>query len=311
MSDHPLVSVIIIFLNGEKFIEEAIESIFTQTYNNWEILLVDDGSTDSSTDIALKYAEKYPEKVRYLEHENHCNRGMSTSRNLGIENAKGDYIAFLDADDVWFPHKLEQQVQILNSHPEAAMVYGSSHWWHSWSGNPEDAKLDRCDYVEKQVPHPNTVIMPPRLVAVFVRGTGVPAPSTVLARRESLKNIGGFEDIFRGLYEDQAFYAKICLDSPVFVASECWIKYRQHKESACQVALDTGGEYQARLFFLNWLENYLSQQKVQDTEVWQAVKKALWRYRHPILYRLRLMVRQLFPAYLRSWVRGNLLVGRG
>ena len=192
MSHYPLVSVIIIFLNGEKFIEEAIESVFTQTYKNWELLLVDDGSTDSSTAIALKYAEQYPEKVHYLEHENHCNRGMSTSRNLGLNNAKGEYIALLDADDVWFPHKLEQQVSILNSHPEAAMVYGSAQWWYGWTGNPEEAQLDYCDYVEQQVPHPNTVIRPPTLIPIFVRGKGIPCPSTVLARRESLKNIGGF-----------------------------------------------------------------------------------------------------------------------
>jgi glycosyltransferase involved in cell wall biosynthesis len=95
-----LISVIIIFLNSEEFIQEAIESVFAQTYNNWELLLVDDGSTDGSTNIALQYAEQHGERVRYLEHNNRQNRGMSASRNLGIREAKGEYIAFLDADDV-------------------------------------------------------------------------------------------------------------------------------------------------------------------------------------------------------------------
>src|SRR5918999_1055965 len=115
MSSKPLVSVIMIFLNAEKFIEEAIESVFAQTYDSWELLLVDDGSTDDSTDIALRYAQQNPERVRYLEHDSHLNRGMSASRNLGITHAIGEYIAFLDADDVWLPHKLEQQVAILSS----------------------------------------------------------------------------------------------------------------------------------------------------------------------------------------------------
>src|SRR5919202_2999091 len=111
-----LVSVVVPFWNDKKFIQETIESVFAQTYENWELLLVDDGSTDGSTQIALRYAEQYPEKVRYLEHPGHQNRGMSAARNLGISHAKGAYIGFLDADDVWLPYKLEQQVAILTSH---------------------------------------------------------------------------------------------------------------------------------------------------------------------------------------------------
>ncbi|HEX8089705.1 MAG TPA: glycosyltransferase family 2 protein, partial [Blastocatellia bacterium] len=101
MSDNSLVSVIIIFLNAEEFIAEAIESVFDQTYSDWELLLVDDGSTDASAEIALRYAAGYRGRVRYLEHEGHQNRGMSASRNLGIASARGEFVAFLDADDVW------------------------------------------------------------------------------------------------------------------------------------------------------------------------------------------------------------------
>src|SRR5713226_6137053 len=133
----PLVSAIIIFLNEEKFLREAIESVFAQTYDNWELLIVDDGSTDASTKNALQYAEQYPTKVRYLEHEAHQNRGMSASRNLGIRHAKGEYIGFLDADDVWLPHKLQRQVVLLESYPSADMIYGASQYWYSSTGNPE------------------------------------------------------------------------------------------------------------------------------------------------------------------------------
>jgi len=106
MDNQPLVSVIIILLNEEKFIAEAIDSVFAQDYDNWELLLVNDGSTDNSTNTALDYAQKNPQKVCYLEHPNYENCGMSASRNLGIEIAKGKFIAFLDADDIWLPGKL-------------------------------------------------------------------------------------------------------------------------------------------------------------------------------------------------------------
>jgi glycosyltransferase involved in cell wall biosynthesis len=95
MSDCPLVSAIVIFLNGETYLKEAIESILAQTYGHWELLLVDDGSTDHSMAIAQQYAQQNPGKVRYLEHEGHQNRGMSATRNLGIANSKGEFIAFL------------------------------------------------------------------------------------------------------------------------------------------------------------------------------------------------------------------------
>src|SRR6266545_5517239 len=112
------VSVVIIFLNAAKFIEEAISSVFAQTYNGWELLLVDDGSTDGSTQIARKYAASYPGKIFYIAHEGHKNRGMSASRNLGIRHARCEYVAFLDGDDVWLPHKLREQVAIMRAQPK-------------------------------------------------------------------------------------------------------------------------------------------------------------------------------------------------
>src|SRR4051812_43195551 len=117
----PLVSVIICFLNEEVFLAEAVNSVLAQAYTAWELLLVDDGSTDGSTDVARQFAGQHPHKIRYLDHDGHTNRGLSASRNLGIQQAAGDLLAFLDADDVWLPMKLSQQVAIMQDHPELAM----------------------------------------------------------------------------------------------------------------------------------------------------------------------------------------------
>src|SRR3982751_5066411 len=99
----PRVTAIIIFLNEEKYLAEAVESVFSQTCRDWELLLVDDGSTDESTRMAREDQDRHPEQIKYLEHPGHANLGMSVSRNLGISHASGEYIAFLDGDDIWTP----------------------------------------------------------------------------------------------------------------------------------------------------------------------------------------------------------------
>lgn len=280
MNSNPLVSSVVAFLNAEKFIEEAIESVFAQTYDNWELLLVDDGSTDDSTQIALRYAERYPEKVRYLEHPGHRNHGKEASRNLGMSQAKGEYISFFDADDVWLPQTLEQQVAILRSHPEAGMVYGSSLYWFGWTGNPEDSKRDFRDFVEECGVQPNTLIEPLELLRVFLRSDkgpcvigSVPPPCSVLVRHEVARSVGGFDEEFRGLYEDQAFYVKVGIEAPVFVAGECWCKYRQHPGSSVFISVETGQNLSARVFFLHWIGGYLSRQGIQDGEIWKLLQE--------------------------------------
>jgi glycosyltransferase involved in cell wall biosynthesis len=308
MSSKPLVSVVAIFLNAEQFIQEAIESVFAQTYDNWELLLVDDGSSDASTAVARRYAEQYPERVCYLEHPGRQNRGASASRNLGIRHAEGEYIALLDVDDVWLPHKLEQQVAIMESQPEAAMVYGLSEYWYSWTGWPEDQGRD---FVYDLGVPPNTLIQPPALIPIFFleQKAAIPGPTDILVRRENVERVGGFDEHFR-LYTDQSFYAKVCLKAPVFAASACWDRYRQHPNSAYSIARKTEQEYSTRLFFLNWLAGYLSDEGVKDPKIWQGLRKELWRCRHPNLSRLwrdgqhlMLMIgRRVLPLPVRHWL---------
>jgi glycosyltransferase involved in cell wall biosynthesis len=125
--------VITIFLDGEAFLAEAIESVIAQSFKDWELLLVDDGSGRAAATIAKAYAARYPGKIRYLEHPGHINRGMSATRNLGIKHARGEFIAFIDADDFWLPSKLADQVALLDAHPDVGMVCGSAIYWNSWS----------------------------------------------------------------------------------------------------------------------------------------------------------------------------------
>jgi len=301
MSSKPLVSVIVIFFNAEEFIQEAIESVFAQTYGHWELLLVDDGSIDRSRSIAERYAEQYPDKVRCLEHEGHQNRGMSASRNRGIDNAKGQYVAFLDGDDVWLPPKLERQVSLLSAQPDVGMIYGATQWWYSWTGKPEDRERD---FVHPLGVVPDKSIEPPRLLVQFLTNEGTsPCIGTVMIRRAVLERTAGFEEKFRGMYEDQAFCAKICLGTRVFVSSECWHPYRQHPASASAVAHKTGRHRAARLLFLNWLESYLTDHDIKDLAVRRILEKELWQCRHPLLTRVLVRAQQ-FGRVMNARARG-------
>jgi glycosyltransferase involved in cell wall biosynthesis len=285
VTTQPLVSIVTTFLNEKNFLPEAIASVFAQSYGNWEFLMVDDGSTDLSAEIARRCAEKYPDRVRYLDHEDHNNRGMSASRNLGVRHARGKYIALLDADDVWLPQKLEEQVAILESHPEAAMVYGPSLYWYSWTGTPDDIQRD---YVRPLGLKPNTLCRPPTLLTLALESKApTPCPSDLLIRRELVEAAGGFEERFRGayqLYEDQAFLAKVYLKGSVFVAGQCWDRYRQHPDSCVSVVKRAGQKYSVGLYYLKWLEKYLSAHNVEDKALWDALRSKRLRYRRSMLH---------------------------
>jgi glycosyltransferase involved in cell wall biosynthesis len=280
MSEQPLISVIIPFMNAGPFLEETIRSVLAQSYARLELLLADDGSQDASTATARRYESEHPGRVRYLEHPGHANLGVCASRNLGIRHARGQLIAFLDADDVWLPHKLERQVAILHSQPEAMMVYGPSRKWFSWTGRAEDAGRDKV--YDLGIPA-DVLMRPPSLLALCLERRAItPCPSNILMRREAVERVGGFEESFRGRLqhcEDQAFLAKVYAAVPVFVSGECWDLYRQHPESCSSKAKSSGEGFTVWGFYLNWLEAYLTKQNVRDERVWKALGKELAPYR--------------------------------
>lgn len=113
-----LVSVVMPVYNSQEFLEEAIESVLEQTYTNWELIIVDDGSPDSSYEIAEKYQQK---DTRIVLHKQK-NGGPSSARNTAVSLAKGELIAMLDPDDVMFPNRLQEQVEFLDQYPEVSIV---------------------------------------------------------------------------------------------------------------------------------------------------------------------------------------------
>jgi len=112
----PLVSIVIPLDNGEKYLAECLDSVFAQTYPNWELVIINDGSSDGTENVILRYQDK---RIKYLP--NHTNKGIIFSLNRGLQESNGVYIARLDADDVALPSRIEKQVEFLTKNPEYVM----------------------------------------------------------------------------------------------------------------------------------------------------------------------------------------------
>lgn len=283
MTPTTVVTVIIIVYDGEAFLDEAIDSVAAQTFTAWELLVVDDGSTDTGPEIARRHAATDP-RIRTIAHPDGGNHGMSATRNLGLSHARSTYVGFLDADDVWEPTKLEEQVAILDDHPEAAMVYGRTLIWHQWADPPAAV----ADFYFDLGVEPDRVHDPPVLFRNLL-GNVYQTPTTcnALVRRAVIEEVGGFEAPFRGLFEDQVFFAKVHLHHPVYVSDRSWARYRQHPSSS-SARSGVRTDLAAHVGYLRWLRRHVCQQGGHLGDC-VAVERALWSVR---------------GAGMRTWAKG-------
>jgi glycosyltransferase involved in cell wall biosynthesis len=303
----PYISVIIPFFNVEQFLAETIESVLNQEYENWELILVDDGSTDGSTAIAKKYIDKWPLKIYYINHPGLINKGVCASRNLGIQNSKGDFIALLDADDLWTKEKLRNQVALLAKYPETSMFCEASLYWNSWNNSGNEDMV-----VNVGVP-PERIYYPPQLALnlyPLVRRSA-PCPSGILIKKEALDRIGGFEEAFRGeyaFYEDQAFLFKVYLKECIYVSSSCNNYYRLRSGSAMEAAKNNEHYKRVRYFFLKWAINHLKEKKIKHQEIEQLIAKALKPYRNIFLSKMYKKLRVLKNVFFKSKLESKKLL---
>ena len=127
----PTVSVNLCCYNSEKYLRETLDSIVNQTYRDWELVVIDDGSKDSTASIINEYINRgYPISYHYQE-----NRGLGYSRNRALEFSRGKYIAFIDHDDIWMADKLEKQIRVIESRPDIDFVYSNYYRLIAYAGN--------------------------------------------------------------------------------------------------------------------------------------------------------------------------------
>ena len=245
------VSIVLPFLNMARFLPSAVESVLVQSYPEWELIIVDDGSREEETRLARQLAARYGSRARMLTHADGLSHGASATRNLGITEAQGTYVAFLDADDIWLPEKLARQVEILERFPQAAMTFARVRYF---SDDPHGAP----EHDQPFGPLHEGLYEPPQLTLEFLRDASIyPCPTAVLARREAMGAVGGFDPHFRKVRTDLVAWTKINTRFAVHADSHIVARYRQHPTSSVAVMNAAGDYLHYELAFYRWLLRYI------------------------------------------------------
>ena len=303
------ISIIIPFFNCEKFLAESIESVLNQTHTNWELILVNDGSDDKSIEIAINFIDKQPSKISLYSHKNNENFGASSSRNLGINQAIGDFITFLDADDVFLPNTLELGIKAFKEKTEVDVVCGNLQYWFSWTDN---RKKNERDFVVNFGLELEKIYEPPSLLVHNLRAGGrKPGIGCIILREEFAKKSTLFEDGFKYVSEDQLFWTRVSLNARIYLVDDVFAKYRQHHGSSTSVLKESGKTLEDMKMFLNWLEAYLVEQKIEHHEI----DEALHTYKKELKQREKYqkvfdIYRNLLPYNLRYWIRDLIIKWR-
>jgi GT2 family glycosyltransferase len=211
------VSVVIPVYNGERYIRETLKSVFAQTYQDREIICVDDGSEDASLKI-LKEIQESKESKNRIQVVQQPNMGQAGARNAGAKRGTGTYLAFLDQDDLWLPHKLERQVAVLESNPDTVMVHCDMDM------------IDELGRVTDQTLVSTTqksVQKGPSLSQLFGWDPCI-NPSTMLIRRAAFDRIGGFDSELSRWGDDVDLMLRLKREGRFVFLEETGTQYRKH-----------------------------------------------------------------------------------
>jgi glycosyltransferase involved in cell wall biosynthesis len=305
----PAVSVITPFLNVAQYLSAAIESVQMQTFTDWEMILVDDGSSDGSVEIATAAAAADP-RIRLIRSNG---RGAAAARNAGLRIASGKFVTFLDGDDLFEPEKFEKDIEVFEGKPQAMVTYGPTMWWF-----PEEPDHN---WVESMQDEAGRLHMPPKLLdeAILRQRYQVPCICAITVRREALQSVGGFDEAFQ-LYEDQTLLVKLLLRYPVFVTATPTSRYRQHPASTSARATASGvydrmKPHAARVRFLDWVDIHVVTSNRMTPQLERSLRFAFSRSQAPRLPTTlrdkvdlaiedgRLLARRLIPRHILTTVR--------
>ena len=222
LKNEPFISVVVTSYNYEKFIKKTLESISNQTYKNFEVVIVDDGSKDNSVAIIKQFTDKYKNFHLYT-HENSQNKGFIESMKLGISKAKGEYVAFLESDDYWHKDNLIEKVKIINKYEDASFISNSIEVF----GDKELVNIRKSytDRVDRVLFMERTIIHPLQIKEL----NPVPTFSCVMIKKEILDNLDYNTVVPEFL--DYWLYRQILLFNPLYHIKKKLTFWRQHGNS--------------------------------------------------------------------------------
>lgn len=209
----PRVSITIPTFNSARFLGRAIDTALYQTYTDYEVIVVDDGSTDGTRDLVTQFGDK----IRYVYQDN---RGLSSARNLALSHARGEFIAYLDADDMWYPGKLEKQVEFLDAHKECGFVHS------------EFALIDEADSVIHRRFNLETQRETPEgyCTLSLLRQCHIRIP-TVLERRACFERVGRFDGRLKAC-QDYLHWIRVAMEGmAIGYIAEPLVMYRRTANS--------------------------------------------------------------------------------
>lgn len=209
MSTKPAVSIIMPAYNAEKTIAESIQSVLNQTFRDWELIIINDGSSDSTSTIVIAYEDP---RIILLEQQN---SGVAEARNTGIQDAKGDWIAFLDSDDLWLNKKLEKFVAFIEKYPKKGLIYSNTRFF------TEDPKISKP--YNQWKPFVENTDYETLLIYDYI------STLTVMVKREVFKAVGLFDANFFGT-EDWDMWLRITEKYPIGFLTEELSLYREHAQ---------------------------------------------------------------------------------
>jgi glycosyltransferase involved in cell wall biosynthesis len=208
----PVVSVCIASYNHARFLPRCLESILAQTYQDFNIVVVDDGSTDNSCEILESFQRQYPEKIQYSFHPNHANSGYVKTTNAAIRASSGKYIAFIGSDDVWYPHKLAVQMAFFERQPDVSFVYSYAQYIDEQGNDlPEICGVD--------------ITTADNPTGQMIFSCHMPA-MTVVAQKECLEKLGLFDE--KLIYSDWDLMVRLTATTRGGFIAEPLAQYRLH-----------------------------------------------------------------------------------
>lgn len=231
MQEYPLVTIVITTFNCEQYVEETVQSALDQDYPNLEVILVDDGSSDST----IKIAERFSPKVEIVQQSN--SGGPSKPRNTGLSMAKGAYISFLDGDDLLEPERTRRQVVALERHPDAAMCVGD--YRNFKDGVTSKGHFSTCPQLTakfQQSPERDTVVFPKGEAANLLLQENFTITVSVMYRADLVREQRGFSEELKAC-EDYHLNYRMASNYPVVVINEFVFKRRMHDTNVSSNAL--------------------------------------------------------------------------